>query len=197
VEPGPAARPAVAEAAPQVLTGSPSDWVERHAGRIPSGGRALDVACGGGRHTRYLLQLGFHVTAVDRDTSKIADLDANERVEILTADLENDSWPLAGRQFDGIVVTDYLHRPHYPHLIESLAPGGVLIFDTFAVGNENFGRPRNPDYLLRPGELLESFSAELSIVAFEHGEVTEPRPAMRQRICAVKLSVGDRGPVGD
>jgi hypothetical protein len=94
-------------------------------------------------------------------------------------------------------VTDYLHRPHYPHLIESLAPGGVLIFDTFAVGNENFGRPRNPDYLLRPGELLESFSAELSIVAFEHGEVTEPRPAMRQRICAVKLSVGDRGPVGD
>ena len=104
----------------------------------------------------------------------------------LTADLETDPWPFADRGFDGIVVTNYLHRPHFPLLTATLAPGGMLLIDTFAAGNERFGRPRNPAFLLQPGELLDAFSAALRIVAYEHGAVTTPRPAIRQRLCARK-----------
>ena len=156
-------------------------------GEIAPGGTVLDLACGNGRHTRALLAAGFAVCAVDRDTDGLADLASQERLEILAGDLEGAAaWPLAGRQFDGIVVANYLHRPLFPYLIAALAPGGLLIYETFAVGNERFGRPANPAFLLREGELSQVFGPDLHILAYEHGEEAEPRPAMRQRIAARK-----------
>ena len=146
----------------------------------------LDVACGSGRHTRYMTTLGLRVVAVDIDISRVTDLSAHEAIEFIEADLENNDWPFNEHCFDGIVVTNYLHRPHFPLLIDALEDNGVLIFDTFAIGNERFGRPGNPDFLLQPGELLKAFSGALSVVAYEHGEVWEPEPAVRQRLCAVK-----------
>lgn len=163
-----------------------SPWLQRFASRIPAGGTVLDLACGGGRHTRYLLERGHQVVAVDVDTTGIEDLRGRDDLEIVEADLENQDWPFAGRLFDAIVVTNYLHRPLLPLLPQHLSHLGVIIYDTFAVGNEAFGRPTNPDYLLEPRELLDAFSTDLVIVAYEHGEVSEPRPAIRQRICAMK-----------
>jgi SAM-dependent methyltransferase len=164
----------------------PSAWVERFAPLINSHGTVLDLACGGGRHTRYLLALGYRVVAVDIDVSGVTDLMGARDLEIIQADLESKAWPFAERLFDGIVVTNYLHRPHLSSLPDSLAPGGVLIFETFAKGNERYGRPRNPDFLLKPNELLEAFSSKLTILAYEHGFEPDPRPAMRQRICAIR-----------
>lgn len=172
------------------LTGTPSPWVQRFAGLIPAGGEVLDLACGHGRHTRYLDSLELRVTAVDVDVSGIADLAESSRVEVVAADLEQAAWPLAGRQFDGIVVVNYLHRPLFPLLLQALGDGGVLIYDTFARGNEIFGKPRNPAFLLEPGELLSEFAADLSVVAYEFGETTEPQRAVRQRLCAVKEAAG-------
>ncbi len=160
----------------------PSPWVMRWAPLIRPGGRVLDLAAGHGRHTRALAALGFQMTAVDIDVSALADAPA----AVIAADLETGEWPLTG-MFDGIVVANYLHRPHFPHLVESLAEGGVLIFETFGQGNERLGRPRNPDFLLAPGELLRACE-RLSVVAYEHGEEQAPRPAVRQRICAVNGS---------
>lgn len=145
----------------------------------------LDLAAGGGRHTRYFLERGCRVVAVDRDTSQLAGIPGAQVVE---ADLERGKWPFAGQHFDGIVVTNYLWRPLLPHLVEVLAQAGVLLYETFALGNERFGRPRNPEFLLRPDELLEAFTPELEVVAFEQGEVTVPRPAVVQRICATRGS---------
>jgi SAM-dependent methyltransferase len=167
----------------------PSPWVLRWAGLIAPGGTVLDLAAGHGRHARALAQRGHWVTAVDLDVTGLDDLRAvgpHPPVEIIAADLEGGVWPLAGREFAGIVVTNYLHRPHFPHLAASLSPGGVLIFETFGQGNELFGRPRNPAFLLAPGELLTAFMPHLDIVAYEHGSEQEPRPAVRQRLCAVK-----------
>lgn len=159
---------------------SPSPWIVRFAGLVPPGGPVLDLACGGGRHARFFLSRGNPVTVVDRDLSGVADLDAAERI---AADLEDGSpWPLAGRTFAGVVVTNYLHRPLFPRLIEALAPDGVLLYETFAQGQERYGRPRNPDFLLRPGELLAA-CAGLQVVAYEHG--LDPGPAVRERICAL------------
>ena len=151
----------------------------------------LDVACGGGRHTRYLRALGYGVVAVDIDVAGVDDLSADDRVEIIEADLESGDWPFRDRLFEGIVVTDYLYRPHLPRLVESLAPGGVLIYETFATGNEKIGRPRNPAFLLNPAELLDAFAPRLTILAYEHAVEEDPTPAVRQRICAVNAS----GPV--
>jgi SAM-dependent methyltransferase len=160
----------------------PSAWVLRFAPLIRHGGRMLDLAAGGGRHTKLLLDMGL-VTAVDRDVSGLDSL-AGSRCDIRQIDLETgEAWELGG-DWDGIVVTHYLHRPLLAPIAAALAPDGVLIYETFAAGNERFGRPRNPDFLLRPGELLQAF-AELTIVAFEQGEVARPRPAMIQRIAAV------------
>jgi SAM-dependent methyltransferase len=167
-------------------TATPSPWVDAHAGLIVPGGRVLDLACGRGRHTRYLAERGFQVVAVDTDLTGVADLAGDSRIELIEADLENDPWPFFEMRFDGIVICNYLHRPHFPLLIDALNEAGVLIFDTFALGNERFGRPRNPDFLLRPGELLDAFSESLSVVAYEHGEVDKPRPTVRQRLCAIK-----------
>lgn len=163
----------------------PSAWVCRWAPLIPAGGSVLDLACGGGRHARWLAARGHRVDAVDRAPA-LAALGAIAGVSPLIADLEGGPWPYPGRRFDGIVVANYLHRPLLPLLVESIAPGGVLIYETFAAGNERYGRPGNPAYLLRPGELLEAVRGSLEVVAYEHLPVTEPRPAMVQRVCALR-----------
>jgi SAM-dependent methyltransferase len=160
-----------------------SAWVVRHAGLVPAGATVLDVAAGGGRHTRLFLERGHPVVAVDRDVSALA---PHPSLRIVAADLEDGSpWPLPGERFGGIVVTNYLHRPLFPALLDALLPGGVLIYETFMVGNERLGHPRNPDFLLRPGELRDVLGGRLRVVAFEEGEVVEPRPAVVQRIAAV------------
>ena len=163
----------------------PSDWITRYTALIRPGGKVLDLACGHGRHARWLANQGFRVLAADIDTSGLGDLADNRRVEILTADLEAEPWAFDAASFDGIVVANYLHRPHFPRLIETLSPGGVLLFDTFGAGNERYGRPRNPDFLLQPGELLQAFHPPLQVIAYEHGLEWTPRPAVRQRLCAV------------
>ncbi len=167
-----------------------SPWVQRFAPLIVPGGTVLDVACGSGRHSRYLAGLGFDVLAVDKDEAALASLAGVPGIRTLQADLEAKAWPLGVRQFDAIVVTNYLWRPLFPMLLASVSDRGVLVFETFMVGNEAFGRPHNPAFLLRPGELLEVISRRLSPVAFEQGEVESPRPAMLQRLCAVRLGVG-------
>lgn len=163
---------------------APSAWVERFAPLIPEGGTVLDLACGGGRHTHFLRGLGFRVVAADIDVSPIAALCSDEAVEIVEVDLEGSPWPFEGRRFDGIVVTNYLHRPLLPLLADSLAPGGVVIYETFAKGNEQYGRPRNPAFLLEPAELETELAPHLEVIAYEQVVDTEPRPVVRQRICA-------------
>lgn len=165
---------------------APSPWVRRFAALVPAGAVVLDLACGGGRHTRLFLDRGHPVTAIDRDTAFIADLGGHPRLTVLAHDLEDGSpWPLAGRRFAAVVVTNYLYRPLLPAIVQSVAEGGVLIYETFAHGNERFARPRNPDHLLAPGELLAAVAGRLQTVAYEHGEVALPRPAVIQRLCAV------------
>ena len=171
---------------------APSSWVVRWAGAIRAGGRVLDVACGRGRHLRYLRSLGFAVVGVDRDEQALASLAGIADVELRAADIEEGPWPFAPEEFDGVVVTNYLHRPLFPHLIAALRPGGVLICETFALGNERYGRPSNPDFLLRPGELLSRVEP-LSAIAFEQGLVSSPKEALIQRICAVRDERGSSG----
>jgi len=159
--------------------GSPSAWVTRWAPCVRRG-PVLDVACGGGRHSRFFKDLGFQIVAVDRNPLEL------EGIRFVEADLESGApWPFAGERFGAVVVTNYLHRPLFPHLAASLAEGGVLIYETFMLGNERFGRPSNPEFLLRPGELREAF-AGLQELGFEEGEFDKPKPAMIQRICALK-----------
>ncbi|GMW07192.1 MAG: hypothetical protein AMXMBFR8_19880 [Nevskiales bacterium] len=167
---------------------APSPWVCRFAPLIRAGGTVLDLACGSGRHTRWLAAHGYRVLAVDVDVSGLADLHGAPAIEILQADLEGADWPLAGHRFDGIVVANYLHRPQFPRLARALRAAGVLIIETFGAGNERLGRPRNPAFLLQPGELLAAFGRELQVLAYEHGAEQSPRPAVRQRLCAVKAS---------
>jgi SAM-dependent methyltransferase len=158
---------------------SPSEWVLRWAPQVKKG-PVLDVASGPGRHARVFADRGLDVVAVDREPQQIPG------VKFVQADLESGGpWPFAGQRFGGIVVTNYLHRPLFESIADSLAEGGVLIYETFMVGNERFGRPSNPAFLLKPGELREAF-ASLRIVAFEEGEVARPKPAMTQRICAIR-----------
>jgi SAM-dependent methyltransferase len=166
----------------------PSPWVERFSALIRAGGRVLDLAAGGGRHVRLLRQRGFAVCALDRDVSQLRGL-AGPGCEVREIDLESGAEIALGGPYDGIVATNYLHRPLFPALERALAPGGVLIYETFALGNERFGRPRNPDFLLRPGELLEAFAA-LTVIAYEAGEVLRPRPAVIERIAAVNGPLG-------
>jgi SAM-dependent methyltransferase len=163
-----------------------SAWVRRFADRIPAGRQVLDLAAGAGRHTRLFVRRGHPVLAVDRDVTGLMDLQANPVVTILAVDLEDGRyWPLGDRRFAGVIVTDYLHRPLLPAIVAAVASGGCLIYETFAVGNERFGKPGNPDFLLRPGELLEAVRGRLTVLAYENLEVNEPRPAMVQRIAAV------------
>lgn len=161
----------------------PSAWVARFIGAIAPHGRALDVAAGGGRHSRLLLARGFQVTAIDRDIDGLSPIPG---LEVIAADLEDGSpWPLPDRNFAAIVVTNYLHRPLFPHLAASLAPGGILIYETFQQGNERHGRPRNPDFLLAPGELLRVAEGyRLTVLGYFSGDTTTPKPAVIQRIAA-------------
>jgi SAM-dependent methyltransferase len=168
------------------LLDTPSAWVCRFAPLIRAGGSVLDYACGGGRHARWLAGRGLRVVAVDRDAQALQPLRAVAGVEVIEADLEGARWPFDGRRFDAIVVTNYLYRPRLPALLDALADGGVLIYETFMRGNERFGRPSNPDFLLAPGELLERVRSAFSVVVFEQGEVDHPRPAVVQRICAIR-----------
>jgi SAM-dependent methyltransferase len=168
-----------------------SRWVRRFAALVPRRSNhesaVLDIAAGSGRHARLFLEMGHAVMAIDRDMGGLLDLRDHRACEIIAHDLEEGTpWPFATRRFAGIIVTNYLWRPLLAVLPDLLAPGGVLIYETFAQGNERFGRPSNPAFLLRPGELLEVVRGRLEVVAYEHGEVTEPRPAIIQRICAVR-----------
>lgn len=171
---------------PHAGLSAPSAWVARWARLLRPGARVLDLACGSGRHAAWLAARGHAVLAVDRDADAIAGLPAG--VSGRVADLEQGAWPLAGEApFDAIVVTNYLHRPLWPDLAAALAPGGVWIYETFAAGNETVGKPSRPDFLLRPGELLEVARQHgLRVVAYEDGTVEVPKTAFVQRICAVR-----------
>lgn len=182
---------------------TPSAWVKRFAPLIPEGGAVLDLACGGGRHARLLAGMGYSVEAVDRDETRLSGIAGIPGVSTRCADLEGGPWPYGGRVFSGIVVTNYLWRPLLPLLFASLDHGGVLIYETFMLGHERFGKPANPAFLLRPGELLDVVRGRLTVVAFEQGivgaalaaespgEVMDlPRPSAVQRICALRGEVG-------
>lgn len=165
---------------------APSPWVTRFAPLIAAGGEVLDFACGSGRHARWLASRGFRVEAVDKDGVALELLNGVPHLHTCETDLEEGPWPYAGRHFDGIVVTNYLFRPRLPLLLTALNHGGVLIYETFMVGNERFGKPSNPDFLLRSHELIERVADACTVLAYEQGEVAEPKPAVIQRICAVK-----------
>ncbi len=165
----------------------PSLWVSRFMHLVRPQGRVLDLACGSGRHTALFAKAGFLVTAADRDISKLGHLAEARGVRPVEVDLEAGAgWPFPGEAFDAIVVTNYLHRPLFPAILAALAQGGVLIYETFADGNQAFGKPSNPDFLLQPGELLDVVSGSVTPVAYEHGIRQVPRPAVVQRLCAVK-----------
>lgn len=162
----------------------PSPWVVRWCSGLPRGARVLDVACGSGRHTRWLAAQGFEVTAIDRDAQAVAGLQAV--AEVVVADLEQGSWPLPQRVFDVVVVTHYLWRPLVPTLRQVLAPAGRLVYETFALGQEQVGRPRRPQFLLQPGELLQICQG-MHVLAYEDGWLNSPARRL-QRVCALQGS---------
>lgn len=163
----------------------PSPWVVRFAPLLRAGGTVLDVACGNGRHARLLACMGHRVEAVDRDAEALAYLCGTEGIVTRGADLEAGPWPYVDATFDGVIVTNYLHRPRFEALIDALKPGGLLIYETFMAGNAAFGKPSNPDFLLQPYELLDRVRGRMTVVAFEQGRIDDPKPACVQRICAV------------
>ncbi len=166
--------------------GPPSDWLLRWAHLLAPGASVLDLACGGGRHVRWLAGRGHRVTAVDRDAAAVEPLRA--LAEVVVADIEDGPWPLPGRRFDAVLVTNYLWRPLLPAIVAAVAPGGVLLYETFATGHEAFGRPSRADFLLQPGELLRA-AAELAVVAYECGRLDGP-PRLVQRIVATRDPAG-------
>lgn len=166
-----------------------SPWVRRFMPLIVPGGSVLDLACGRGRHARLLAAAGYQVEAVDRNPEALAGLDGVAGVTTRQADLEGGPWPYYARAFDGIVVSRYLFRPLMPLLLNALAERGVLIYETFMSGQELLGRPTDPAFLLRPGELLDLVRKRMTVVAFEQGRVESPKPAMIQRICCQRGSV--------
>lgn len=167
---------------PHAGADEPSDWVRRWSHLLAPGAAVLDVACGSGRHIRWFAQRGCRVTGVDRNVQALAPL--LSLGELVSADIERDAWPFADRQFDAVIVTNYLWRALLPVLITSLAPGGVLIYETFGAGQRSLGKPSNPDFLLRPGELL-SAARGLHVLAYEDGLTRSPERFV-QRIVAVR-----------
>jgi SAM-dependent methyltransferase len=166
---------------------APSPWLQRWVHLLPPEGRVLDLACGRGRHLRWLAAQGFRVTGIDRDAAALAasqDLADGGRAELIEADVENKPWPCPGRQFDAVVVANYLWRPLWPQLLASLAPGAWLVYETFAAGNASVGKPARPDFLLQPGELLQR-CAGLRIVAYEDGFLDAPARFV-QRVVALR-----------
>ena len=165
---------------------SPTEWVRRYSKTIRQYGSVLALACGGGRHTRLLLEQGYNVTAIDLDISQLTFLQETDNLKIIQHDLEGSAkWPFVSKAFDGIVAVNYLFRPLYPKIIDALADNGKLIYQTFADGNAKFGRPRNPKFLLRENELLEVFGRSLTVVEFHQGYIEHPSPAIVQRICCI------------
>lgn len=171
--------------AEKIPPANPSPWIVRFAPLIPAGGEVLDLACGYGRHARYLAQLGYRIEAVDRDAEALATLVGVANVTTRCADLEGGPWPYYSRVFDGIVVSRYLWRPLFPQIFNALAEGGVLIYETFMEGQQLYGKPENPAHLLRPGELLELVGKRFTVIAFEQGEITAADGGTQviQRIC--------------
>jgi len=164
----------------------PSPWMVRYAHLVPAAARVLDLACGSGRHARLFAARGAHVLAVDRDAAAVAAIEGVAGIETRVADLEAPSWPLAGERFDAIVVANYLYRPRLPDLVAALAGDGALLYETFARGNEAYGRPSNPDFLLMPDELLALARETLTVVAFEQGcAAMGDGSAVVQRLAAV------------
>jgi len=169
-------------------SGTPSDWLLRWVHLLPAGGTVLDLACGGGRHVRWLAEQGFRVTALDRDAAAVEPL--RPMAEVIVADIENGPWPLAGRSFDAVLVTNYLWRPLWPAIGAAVAPGGWLLYETFAIGHERLGRPSRPDFLLQPEELLRvSEQLGLGVVAYESGQLTDP-PRIVQRVVVQRPGAG-------
>jgi SAM-dependent methyltransferase len=160
---------------------APSEWITRFAHLLPPQAQVLDIACGSGRHAAYLAQCGHRVTGVDRNTEALALLPAS--VKAVTADIENSPWPLPGQQFDAVIVTHYLWRALWPQILASVRAGGVLLYETFGQGNERYGKPSRPDFLLAPGELLQ-VCAGWHVVAYEHGVRSQPDRVV-QRIAAI------------
>ena len=171
-----------------------SGWIPRFSHLLRDGGSVLDVAAGGGRHSHWFLNAGHEVTAVDRRIDELEFLKtsvadaARSRFEIIEADLEDGSpWPLPKRVFDAVVVVNYLHQPLFPNLLAAIAPRGVLLYETFAVGQEAYGKPSNPDFLLKPDELIGAVQGALQIIAYEHGRIDDGSgPAVKQRIVAIR-----------
>ena len=174
----------------QELSVPASDWVQTHASKIKAGGRVLDYACGSGRHAVWLAKQGFQVMAIDRDLASLQQIKSQHpdlTIQTEAIDLETDAWSLSHLgQFDAVIVTNYLYRPFLQKLPNLLNSQGVLIYETFAIGNEAFGKPSNPDFLLTPNELL-GFASNMRILAYEDLTVTQPKPACVQRVCAVPL----------
>ncbi len=165
--------------------GEPSPWVSMYLGGVDAGGAVLDVACGSGRHLRLALSHGHTAVGVDRTLDGVADLVSRDGVTLIEADLENGRpWPLASRRFAGVIVTNYLWRPILPDIIGAVARDGLLIYETFAQGHERFGRPSNPDFLLAPGELLDSVRGHLVPIAYECVTLTASKRVV-QRMAAV------------
>lgn len=163
----------------------PDPWIEAWLARLPAGSRVLDFACGSGRHARAAASLGLAVVAVDRDAQALASV--GEGIDVVRAELEAAPWPFAAAGFDAVIVSNYLFRPRLDLLCGLIRPTGVLLYQTFAVGNESLGRPRNPDFLLRPGELLEMAARNgLHVLAYEDGIVGSPPRARIQRIVACR-----------
>lgn len=172
--------------------GAPSDWLLRWAHLLPAAGTVLDLACGSGRHTRWLAAQGLRVTAVDRDAAAVEPL--RPHAEVIVADIETSPWPLDKRSFDVVLVTNYLWRSLWPFIGSAVAPGGWLLYETFAAGHERLGRPSRPDFLLQPGELLRvSQELGLGVVAYESGALADP-PRIVQRVLARRPGSGPDTP---
>jgi len=164
---------------------APSPWIVRFAPLVSPGARVLDLAAGRGRHALHFARRGATVVALDRDPAALVTFAGTSGVETRVADVERDPWPLAAERFDAIVVVRYLHRPLLAHLLAALADDGVLLYETFARGNEAYGKPSNPAFLLEPDELLVLARERLTVVAFEQGRMGGNRPAVIQRLAAV------------
>jgi SAM-dependent methyltransferase len=165
----------------------PSPWIVRWADLAPVGAPVLDLACGGGRHGRLFLERGHAVTFLDRDISAVSDLEDRADATCMQVDLETGApFPLTGQQFGAVIVTCYLHRPILPAILEAVAPRGILLYETFARGNEAYGHPAREAYLLEEGELLNAVQGTFTVRAYEHGYNDEPKPGIRQRICAIR-----------
>ena len=179
-------RPIAPDAHDAHASDAPSSWVVRFAALVPAGARVLDLAGGRGRHARFFAARGARVLAVDRDASLLEGLRGTANVTTRAIDLEGAQWPLLGERFDAVIVTNYLHRPRFGELLDVLADDGALLYETFAAGNEVYGRPSNPAFLLQPDELAERVRDRLVVVAFEQGRIVEgARTAVVQRLAAV------------